>query len=506
MTDHQIPKSWVPLFEWTKYHYRQQKEFINAIGKYWEVVFLAGNGTGKTHTLYWNLITLALGIHPHQHVFAQPPLRIKVLINDFEHGYGKIFTDACLHSQRLHDGKDIGPMLSEDPYMVTKWPSRDDWTVVLYNKSTIFFQTSEQKKKLHSGSNFDILACDEEADEAIYDESKRGLRTARGGGKILHAFTPPFSDADKNKGPSWTKFKLIDPFDKGETGNDVVVIRASMRDNPAITEDFIRKFSKGKTEQQIRIQVYGDYPTWGDMIFHDFQPNIWEPSAKVGHLLPSDWEIPWKDPDVMFEMALDWHGSKAPAVLWTCEYLAGPNKGDVVVFDEISPLEAKGFTISQTATAIREHEGWRNERIRRWGDPKMKDKNNALITGFSPWDEFRHCGIRLTEGWNREPYVGYSIINDFLRGKGRSNLEHPRLFIRENCKTLIHNMRNHYNVPKGDGTAVPDPKFSDYCVCLKYIMNNKSRKIKKNMDRSGQFSKWPLTSFGTHYVDRSARV
>jgi hypothetical protein len=208
----------------------------------------------------------------------------------------------------------------------------------------------------------------------------------------------------------------------------------------------------------------------------------------------------------MFEMALDWHGSKAPAVLWTCEYLAGPNKGDVVVFDEISPLEAKGFTISQTATAIREHEGWRNERIRRWGDPKMKDKNNALITGFSPWDEFRHCGIRLTEGWNREPYVGYSIINDFLRGKGRSNLEHPRLFIRENCKTLIHNMRNHYNVPKGDGTAVPDPKFSDYCVCLKYIMNNKSRKIKKNMDRSGQFSKWPLTSFGTHYVDRSARV
>ena len=113
---------------------------------------------------------------------APPPLRVKVLINDFEHGYGKIFTDACLHSQVLHDGTEIGPMLSDDKhFMVTKWPSRDDWTIRFYNRSLIFFQTSEQKKKLHSGSNFDILACDEEADEAIYDESKRGLRTAKGG-------------------------------------------------------------------------------------------------------------------------------------------------------------------------------------------------------------------------------------------------------------------------------------------------------------------------------------
>lgn len=486
-----VPRDWLPLFEWhSKWHYDKQREFIDAIKDYWEVVFCAGNGTGKSHCLYWNGICFAYGIHPHYDV--KPPIVIKILINDFEHGYGKIFVDTCLRKQFMPDGTEIGPMLAKS--MIKREPNRDDRTLELVNGSLLFFQTSEQKKKLHSGSNFDILLCDEEPEYQIYDESKRGLRTAKGGGKILHSFTPPFDEETKNKGPTWTKFKLIDQFEKGEDP-DIYVVRAAMKDNPAITEDYIRKFSKGKTEEQLKIQLFGEYPTWGKLIFPDFQPYLWDPTSRTGNLLPEDFEIPWNDPDVQFEMAVDWHGSKPPAVIWLFQYLTGPNKYDVVVFDELSPQAGKGLTISDTATAIREIEGWRKIKIKRWGDPKMKDKNNALVTGFNAWEEFRHCGIRLIEGWNRDPYVGYSIINDYLRGKGKNNMDHPRLFIRENCKTLIHNMKNHYNVPQGDGTAKPDPTFSDYCVNLKYIMLNKSRKIKKNMERIGRYSKWGMTSF-----------
>jgi hypothetical protein len=500
--DTEIPLCWMPLFEWRKRHYKKQRDFTEAIKDKWEVVFLAGNGTGKTAILYWNLICLCLGIHPYQSAFAQPPLRVKVLMLDFEHGYGKIFTDTVLRSQHLPDGSHILPMATLDPYMITSFPTKEDKTLNFYNKSMIFFQTSEQKKRQHSGTNFDILACDEEPEWSVYDESKRGLRTAKGGGRILHAFTPPFDEADKNKGPSWTKFKLIDPWEAGDSP-EVQVIRAAMSENPAITADFIRKFSKGKTEEQIRIQIYGEYPTWGQLVFPDFMESMWQPKAKVGHLLPNSFEVPHGDPDCKFEMALDWHGSKPAAVIWSFEWTAGPNKGDVIVYDEISPKEGAGMTISQLAHAIREHEGWTQKPIRRWGDPKMKDKNNALISGFSPWDEFNHCGIRLQEGWNREPYVGYSIINDFLRGKGQKNMEHPRVFVRENCKSLIFCMKNHYNVAHKDGTAEPDPKFSDYPVCLKYIMQHKSRKIKKNQDKQGQHSKWPLTSFGNHTTGRS---
>jgi hypothetical protein len=532
----EVPAEFMPLHHWIRWHYGKQVEYIHAQEEHWETVFLAGNGTGKTHILYWCGILYALGIHPHQ--FAQPPLAIKVLVNDFEHGFSKIFRETCLSDIWMPERYDIymkvpetgkwrfqaffcdldkakdwcrkrqmkgtyqikpyettviKPMLAKS--LIAQEPSRDDRTLRLKNGSFFFFQTSEQRKKLHSGTNFDLLLCDEEPVYQIYDESVRGMRTAKGGGRILHAFTPPFDDDDKNRGPTWTKDRLIDSSDSGENP-DVAVVRAAMAENPAITDEFIKKFSRGKTEDQLKIQLYGEYPTWGKLIFPDFQPYLWIPETKHGNLLPHDFEVPWGDPDVLFEMAIDWHRSKAPAVVWTFEYLTGPNKGDVVVFSELSPKSGEGLTISDTCQAIREVEGWRRDRIRRFGDPKMKDKQNELISGFSAWKEFAHCGIRLTDGWNRDPYVTYSIMSDFLRGKSRGHEGHPRLFIKEDCKTLIYNMKNHYNVMKGDGTANPDPKFSDYIASLKYIMQGKSRKIKKNMERRKWDNKWKLTSYG----------
>jgi len=492
-----LPAAWLPVWQWQKWHYPKQDLFVQAMKDHWEIIFCAGNGTGKTTLLYWSLAALTYGIHPFQ--FAKPPLRIKILMHDFEHGYGQIFTEACLTEQEMPDGTTIAPLLQEDQhYGVVQWPSRDKKIIKFANGSEWFFQTSEQKKRSHSGTNFDVFACDEEAVEQIYDESKRGLRTAKNGGKILHAFTPPFDEETKNKGPTWTKHKLIDPWEKGED-DDTMVIRAAMADNPAIGPDFIRKFSKGKSEEQLQIQLYGEYPTWGKIIFPHFDDNIWDAETKKGNLLPKDFDVPWGDPDVKFEMAVDYHPSKAAAIVWTFEYQTGPNKGDVVVFDELSPLSGNRMTVLQTSNAIKDIEGFRTG-IKRYGDPKMRDKNNAIVSGFNAWEEFRHCGIRFTEGgWNRDPYIGYSVINDFLRGKSPGNIDHPRLFIKENCKTLRHNMKNHYNVPLGDGTAKPDSKFNDYCVSLKYIMLGKSRKAKKGMAKMGQHSKWPLTSYGMEY-------
>jgi len=495
-----VPKDWLPLFVWEMHHhYAKQKEFTLAIGGHWEVLFVAGNGAGKSHIFYWNIIMMSLGILPQYPV--DPPISVKILMHDFEHGYGKIFTETCLETQYVLNPatgkqKTIGRMLPAST--VKKYPSRDDRTLYFNNGSKIFFQTSEQKKRLHSGTNFDVLGCEEEAEYQVYDESKRGLRTAKDGGRILHAFTPPFDDESKNKGPSWTKFQLVDASKDG-SNPDVFVVNAAMADNPAITKEFIRKFSRGKTEEQIRVQLYGEYPTWGKLIFPKFQDHLYDKEMKMGNLLPHDFPVPWKDEDFKFEMAVDWHGSKPCAVIWAfevrCGYYEGLERGDVVVFDELSPLAGKAMTIRETVDACREIEGWRRRRIVRWADPKMKDSNNALVSGFSPWDEFRHCGMRFTEGWNRDPYVGYSIINDFLSGKSKNNPDHPRLFIMEHVKTLRFNMNNHYNVPRKDGTAEPDPKFSDYCVSLKYMMNNKSRKIKKRMDRNQQ--KYGLTSFAS---------
>src|SRR3990172_4284736 len=141
----EVPPCWLPLFEWRKRHYVKQEAFTIAVADKWEIVFLAGNGTGKTHILYWNIICLCLGIHPYQDQFAEPPLRVKVLMQDFEHGYGKIFTDTVLRGQFFPDGQEIGPMLVQDQHMALSFPAKEDKTLVFYNKSMMFFQTSEQK-------------------------------------------------------------------------------------------------------------------------------------------------------------------------------------------------------------------------------------------------------------------------------------------------------------------------------------------------------------------------
>lgn len=492
-----LPEDCLPLLLWSNWHYKKQDEFIEAVEHYWEILFVAGNGTGKTHIFYWSLINLALGFHPFQ--FADPPLTFKILINDFEHGLNGIFVETCMRTQNMPDGTILKRMLPDS--QVKSYWSKDNRSLTFNNGSLFVWQTSEQKKKLHSGTNFDVLGCDEEQEYQVYDESKRGLRTAKGGGRILHAFTPPFDEESKQRGPSWTKFQLVDPFELG-TDTDIYVVKAAMHDNPAITSEYIRKFSKGKTEEQIRIQIYGDYPTWGKMIFTDYQDFEWSPKRKEGHILKYDFEVPWDDTEVLFEMAVDWHGSKPVACIWMFEYRTGPNKGDVVVFDEISPTEGEGLTISEAKAAIHDHEGWRDGRgswkIRRYGDPKMRDKNNALISGFNPWDEFRSKpnSVRLTEGWNRDPGAGYSVVNDYLRGKGQGHEDHPRLFIKENVKTLRHNLKNHYWQRKGDSVAVPDAKFNDYCVSLKYVLQGKRE---KKRIKGAKPNKLPLTSMGDNY-------
>ena len=491
----EFPKDWLPLFRWHYlWHYGKQKQFVDALRDYWEVLFVAGNGTGKTHILYWNLICYALGIHPHQILPAmRPPLIIKILLIDFEHGLDNIFVETCMREQMLPDGSAIAPMLP-DSAIKRLW-SRDDRSLEFENGSVFVFQTSEQKKRLHSGTNFDLLACDEEAEYQIYDESKRGLRTAKGGGRILHSFTPPFDEESKSRGPTWTKFKLVDPFEQG-VSEDVFVVRAAMADNPAITDQYINRFSRGKTAQQIRIQLFGEYPTFGKMCFAEFSDSIWDDKAKVGNLVSHDLAVPdYYDPDVLFEFALDWHPSKPLAAIWTYEYLSGPEKGNVYVYDEISPQDAKGWTITDAAYHIRQYEGFTRARIVRYCDPKMRDVNNADITGFSPYKKFRHEGISFKDGSNRHPEVGYSIINDYLRGQSETNPNHPRLYIYESCVSLRNQMKNHYWKKKGEfSDAVPDPTFSDYPVCLKYIMQTKKNKqAKKN--RAYRTSRFGLTSF-----------
>jgi hypothetical protein len=492
IVDIELPNDFLPLLEeWPKRFHKKQRQFLRSLKDNKEVLFVAGNGSGKSLIFYWSLTALLTGTHPYQDLVGEPPIRMKVLVNDFEHGMQKVAYETLFKETWIKElGRSIGPIMPAS--QAKKHWCKEDKTLYLINGSRCEFMTSGQPRKQHSGTNFDVLGCDEEPEEDVYDESKRGLRTAKGGGRILWAYTPPY---EMGAGPSWSKYKLFDPWDAGDPEmSHVDIIRASMADNPAIDAEYIRWFSLGKTEDQLRVQLHGEFPTWGQMVFPDFQDSIWNPVRVEGHLLPQDWEVPYTDENYRFEMGIDWHSSKPCAAVWMCE----DRDGNMYVYDELSPEAGRERTISELADMFREMEGQpqRSLRITRWGDPKMKDKNNALIRGFNAWQEFRNCGIRLAEGYNRQPEVGVSIINDFLRG---NMTDHPRLFVKEDCINVRRAMKNHYWLKLPDGTGKPDPKWSDYPICIRYIVQQKSRSAKKKMIRRQK--KWGLTSYAgnPHY-------
>lgn len=486
ITDVQLPNDFLPLIEeWPQRFHFKQKQYLRSLEDHKEILFVAGNGSGKSLIFYWSITAILLGLHPYQEVIGNPPIRGKILVNDFEHGMQKVAMETLFKETWIKELKRaIAPIMPAS--QVKKHWNKEDKTLYLINGSRLEFMTSGQPRKQHSGTNFDFLGCDEEPEEGAYDESKRGLRTAKGGGRILWAYTPPY---EEGQGPSWSKYKLFDPWEVGDPAmKHVNIIRASMADNPSIDDDYIKWFSQGKTEEQLRVQLHGEFPTWGQMIFPDYQDREWNPDKVDGHLLPLDWEVPYADFNYKFEMGVDWHSSKPCAAVWMCE----DRDGNLYVYDELAPEVGRDKTIFQLANIFREMEGrpQRNIKITRWGDPKMKDKNNALIRGFNAWQEFRNCGIRLAEGYNRQPEVGISVINDFLRG---NTVDHPRLFIKEDCVNVRKAMRNHYWKKKPDGSGTPDPKWSDYPICIRYIVQQKSRRAKAKMHRNKR--SWGLTSY-----------
>ena len=498
-----LPKDWLPVMTWPKFFYSKQAQFVNS--ESWATWFVAGNGTGKTLTVYWSDVALMLGVHPWNHRNnIQPPIKIKCLVPSFDN-VEDVALEKLLENQRIlfPNGLDeqqrvwvkflrennalvgshiregwieIGPILPKSMMVPKKGFSKEHRGIELKNGSSIWFATSEQGWMAQRGGEQDILSIDEEGDERVTDECVRGLRNAKGGGKIVAGLTPPYQPG---QGPTWTKEKVLEA---SITDPDITVINACMADNPAITETFIKRFSKGKSKKQIDVQVWGKYPTWGDLVHPDFQDRIYNKEEMDGHLLSNDTELP-EAYDVSWVMAFDWHPSKPCAAIFG--FIDGNN--NIVIFDELDKQWATGRDISDLSEAFRDIEGhpFKKRKFRRWQDPSSKHKYD----GYNAWDAFRNNGIVTAAGKNRDPDVGISIVNDYFTG----NVEdHPRIFIYERCKYLRQYLNNHYWKRNDSGKGVPDPKWSDYPICLRYILQDVGWRGHEKKKK-----KWPLVSYRT---------
>ena len=488
----------LPFIEWGAKFYRQQQEFIRSAA--WQRWFIGGNGTGKSLMTHWTPLSYMLGLNPHQskdlcpkNTFPMPPIKVRVIVPDFD-AVEEVSMDKLMRPQLIvykENGatktKEVGPMLPESMVVPKRGYTKDHRGIELKNGSSIFWVTNEQGWKAMRGAQYDLLVLDEECDYRIFDECKRGLRNAKGGGKIIAGLTPPY---EEGCGPTWTKEEIVDRASKDD---DIEVFNACMADNPAITAEFVKRFSKGKTKEQIQVQIYGQYPSWGDLVHPDFQDTFWKADKIEGHLLNNDTPMP-ENHHVDWVMAFDWHPSKACAAVfgWI------DRNGNITIFDELDTKVSGGRTIDELSELFRNIEGHPREhrRFRRWQDPSAKSAYQAVQRGFNAWDAFRHNGIVTSAGKNRDPNVGISIVNEYFRGNGK---DHPRIFIYERCKCLRRYLNNHYWKRDESGKGKPDAKWSDFPICIRYILQEVGWKEGRKFRRH----EWPLQSFKKPESDKN---
>ena len=506
IADREIPVDWLPILTWPKFFYRQQLVYL--MSEPWQTWYIGGNGSGKSLIIYANSTMQMLGIHPKQ--IGRAPIKIRTLVPSFDY-VEDVALEKLQENQKIEfpsldreqrawiklleknnalklfeepgNGKngriEIGPMLPPGMIKAKGRFSRDHKGVELINGSSIWFVTSEQGWQAQRGGEQDVLVSDEEGDERVWDELKRGLRNAKGGGKIYAGLTPPYVPG---QGPTWTKEKILDA---SMDDPSIHVVHACMADNPSITPTFIKEFSKGKTKKQIDVQIFGKYPTWGDLVHPHFQDRLWNPATIDGHLLPNDSPMPDAH-DVEWVMAFDWHQSKPCAAVFG--YI--DKDGNLTIFDEIDKEWAEGREIPELADAFFSIEGqpFYQRKFRRWQDPSAKSVYHAVKRGFNAWDAFRKNGVITSAGKNRDPDVSISIVNEYFKGNGK---DHPRIFIYERCKYLRKYLSNNFYARGEDGRGRPDPKWSDYPICLRYLLGELS--WKHTFKR--KHSKWPLQSF-----------
>ena len=353
------------------------------------VLLVAANGTGKSLLECLDAAHMMLGLHERQAEGGNrdsrqlgplgPPIRIRHLAPSFENG-----VKGVLLKKYMGDG--VNPPLI--PPSLVKVPFSDKSPqIVLHNDSWVQFGTYEQKVSHQAGAEFDKIIYDEEPPFHLWEENRQRLRSAKDGrGQILIGMTP---SPESQYTMSWTFEKLWSNPD-----TDISKHQLSKYDlvgyHPNVTLESIERDKRLMTDEEFRIRVMGEYVALSGRLYPEYK-DTYQPE---GHLLkrftidPRVWPI---------YFALDWHDRKPAAAIWATK----DNQSNIIFFDELKRRETEGLTIKEVCQLIKMKEAaygitegvWEMGNSYRLIDPSAAKKENALIAGFNPLEEFARFGI-----------------------------------------------------------------------------------------------------------------
>lgn len=358
-------------------------------------LFLGGNRSGKTVGGGTELVYYASGMHPYKRLKWEPPLRLRAVAVDFEHGIDKIVKPELkrwIPPSYLINGS------WEDSY------NAQLKTLTFSNGSTIEFMSFEQELDKFAGTSRHGIWLDEEPPKDIWTECK--LRLLDTNGDWWMTMTPV-------QGMTWTYFEIYDKPDES-----IDIIEVDMDDNPYL--DPVGKLTvlAGLSEQEQAARQHGQFVPSGGFIYPEFRPFVHVVDSFVP---PKDW---------LWLCSLDAGFTNPTAWLW----MAVDREGRIVVFDE---HYKSNEIVAWHAQKVHEKNGFYSHYPDYYvGDPSIR--NIDQITGTSVLIEYLDCGIPIILGTN-DVRAGIDRIKKKLIGiKGK-----PLLYITSNCTNLLWEIKKY---------------------------------------------------------------
>jgi phage terminase large subunit-like protein len=421
-----------------------------------------GNRSGKTTGGGMEFLFHITGQYPDwypQEMRYKRAVKGRIIAKDFLKGVGEV----------------IIPFFDEwlDPSLVAKRSKNPMGIAIkwyLKNGSVFDILTHEQSTEQFEGWKGDIAWFDEPPPRDKYIATTRGLIDFNGRHWLtLTPLTQPW---------------IYDEIYTKHDGKRVFCVTMDMRDNKNLTEQAIRQFESGLTEEEKEARMHGKFMHLSGLVYKEFDPPV--------HIVES---IQMK-PDWTRYFAIDPHERTPTACLW----MAADPDNNLWIYDE---LWLKDMDIESIAHAIHAQEGELLPRVRLI-DPHA-DKDNAIAGGFNIRKELMRYGVYCQRA-NSDPALGKARIRQALTPRYSAVLktEVPRLHITRNCAQTVYEFQHYIwddyrrNKEEFDQKETVKKKNDHFMDALRYIFNFDPRYIvdesaeETEVEYAGKYAKYPI--------------
>jgi phage terminase large subunit-like protein len=423
--------------------YPAQQDFLASDAR--TRLLIGGNQIGKTTTCQVDNIVQAVdedAVPAHLRPFKrwQPPFFCRIMAPGF----------SSTIEQVVH--VKLRELLPADQLRGNSWArAYDKKLAVLRFKNGSWFQFASYEQDLDKlgGVTLHRVCFDEEPPIEHFRESR--IRLVRYGGDIIAGYTPTL-------GLSWSYDSWYVPWEQngfkpfvepGTEGDMVSVHRASMDDNPYLTEADIAFVLADVPDEYKEARKKGLFVALHGLIYQ---------FSKAHHVVPSR---PLRQPANVV-VGIDPGMRYAVAVVW----VAVDAHGRLTVFDEL--LE-DGLDVSQTAERIHRINAYHGVTPFMYViDPAAR--NRVHQTGRSDQMEYADNGILTVPGQN-DRTAGMNRVKWFLSESPASG---PRLQVMDRCSELIREFGRYRwkDPPKsGEETREAPVKKDDHLLdALRYVV------------------------------------